>query len=244
MADGKDRIIVALDVDNAERAVELVTALRDDVGVFKVGLELLMAAGPQVVSQVYAAGAARVFLDAKLHDIPNTVAGAMRGVVRASPWCVTLHATGGSTMLRAAVEMAQAEAERAGTQRPLLLGVTLLTSLSAAVLREELSVNLGTADYVTHLARLAHGAGCDGVIAAPQEIETVRKAVPAPGFLIITPGVRPAGSAVGDQARVMTPGEAVRRGADYLVIGRPITGAQDPVEAARRISAEIESVGR
>jgi orotidine-5'-phosphate decarboxylase len=240
---GKDRIIVALDVDNVDRAVALVEALRDDVGVFKVGLELLMAAGTQVVSQVQAAGAQRVFLDAKLHDIPNTVAGAMRGVARLGAWCVTLHATGGSAMLSAAAETATSEAGRIGIRRPLLLGVTLLTSLSAATLHEELSVTLDTASYVGQLARLARNAGCDGVIASPQEIETVRQAVTDPAFLVITPGVRPAGSPVGDQARVMTPGEAVRRGADYLVIGRPITCAPDPLEAARQIAAEIEEAG-
>ncbi len=236
----KDRIIVALDVDSAERAVELVERLRDEVGVFKVGLELLMAAGPGVVTQVLAAGAQKVFLDAKLHDIPNTIQGAMRGIAGLGVWSVTLHTTGGVAMMRAAAETAKAAAAKAGVARPLMLGVTVLTSLSGEALRSELGVDREMADHVAFLANTAYRTCCDGVIVSPMEIETVRRAIDDPEFLIITPGVRPAGSSAGDQARVLTPGEAVRRGADYVVIGRPITASSDPVDAARQIAAEIE----
>jgi orotidine-5'-phosphate decarboxylase len=236
----KDRIIVALDVDSADRAISLVERLRDEVGVFKVGLELLMAAGPPVVRRIQAAGATKVFLDAKLHDIPNTVQGAMRGIVELGVWCVTLHTTGGAAMLRAAAETAKTESATTQVARPLLLGVTVLTSLPAQALQDELGVDREMSDHVGFLAKLAHRSCCDGVIASPMEIETVRRAVPDPKFMIITPGVRPIGSSAGDQVRVLTPAEAVRRGADYLVIGRPIVAASDPVDAARRIAAEIE----
>ncbi|HLV81244.1 MAG TPA: orotidine-5'-phosphate decarboxylase [Chthonomonadaceae bacterium] len=229
----KDRIICALDVDDACRAIQLVERLKDHVGAFKVGLELATAAGVQIFAQLREAGAERFFYDAKLHDIPNTVAGAMRGVARLGVWCVTVHAAGGTAMLRAAVETARQTAEVEGLPR--VLAVTVLTSIGPETLQEELRVEMPLRDYVAHLARLAYETGCDGVIASPQEIEAVRAAVPAPGFLIVTPGVRPAGAQAGDQARVMTPAEALQRGADYLVIGRPITAAPDPAAAVQQI---------
>ena len=235
----KDRIIVALDVDNAFRAIQLVGMLRDHVGVFKVGLELLTATGAEIFDKLRDAGAERIFYDAKLHDIPNTVAGAMRGVVRRGAWCVTVHTTGGSEMLRAAVETARQEATVAGVERPLVLGVTLLTSIGSQVLREELWSSIPVEDYVVSLAKMARESGCDGVIASPQEILLLRRAIPDRKFLIITPGVRPVGSEAGDQVRVMTPANAIRNGASYLVIGRPIVAAPSPVAAAEKIAAEI-----
>lgn len=238
---GKERIIVALDVDNAYRAIQLVGLLREQVGVFKVGLELVTAAGVQIFDKLRDAGAENLFYDAKLHDIPNTVAGAMRGVARLGVWSVTLHTAGGAAMLRAAVEAAAIGSESAGLPRPKLLGVTVLTSIGPQSLTQELRVSLPVEEYVPHLARLAHEAGCDGVIASPQEIGAIRAAIPDRDFLIITPGVRPAGASAGDQARVMTPREAVAAGADYLVIGRPIVQAPDPAEAAAAIAREIES---
>lgn len=241
---GKERIICALDVDNAYRAIQLVGLLKDSVGVFKVGLELVTAAGVQIFDKLRDAGAEQMFYDAKLHDIPNTVAGAMRGVVRVGAWCVTVHTTGGSAMLRAAVETAKCEAEATDGVRPKVLGVTALTSLSEAELHNELNVALPMREYVTRLAKLAQESGCDGVIASPHEIVAVRAAVGTPDFLIITPGVRPLGADRGDQARTMTPGEAITLGADYLVIGRPITSAPDPAEAARNIAEEIEAALR
>jgi len=233
------RIICALDTDDGDRAAALVERLRNHVGLFKVGLELLTAQGAQVIARLTAAGAERIFFDAKLHDIPNTVAGAMRGVVRHGAWCVTVHASGGAAMLRAAVEAAHATADQEGRKRPRVMAVTVLTSLNPTMLRDELQVSAGLQDHVAHMACLAHECGCDGVIVSPQEIHVVRRTVLDPNFLVITPGVRPAGSDVGDQSRVMTPGEAVGRGADYLVIGRPITADPDPIGAAQRIAAEI-----
>lgn len=239
MTTTNNRIIVALDVDNAEKAVQLVTLLKEHVGVFKVGLELINAAGVSIFDILREAGAERFFYDAKLHDIPNTVAGAMRSIGGMNLWSVTVHAGGGAAMLRAAVETVRAQAEQNHLPPPKVLAVTVLTSISERVLRCELEVGASLPEHVAHLANMAYTAGCDGVIAAPQEIETIRSAIDAPDFLIVTPGVRPAGAAVGDQARVMTPGEAIRRGANYLVVGRPIVAAPDPVEAAQRINAEI-----
>lgn len=234
-----ERIICALDVDSIESAVTLVTQLKDHVGVFKIGLELATSAGLPIFEAARNAGAARIFYDAKLHDIPNTVAGAMRGVTRLGAWCVTVHATGGTAMLQAAVQMAHCEAEATGLPRPKVLAVTVLTSLSPETLRDELRVPTPMSDYVAHLAKLAHESGCDGVVTSPHEIEAVRAVLPSPDFLVVTPGVRPAGVDKGDQARVMTPGEAIARGASYLVIGRAITAAPDPVAAAQAIAAEI-----
>ena len=234
-----NRIIVALDVDNAEKAVQLVTQLKDHVGVFKVGLELVNAVGLGIFDTLRQAGVERFFYDAKLHDIPNTVAGAMRSISGMGVWCVTVHASGGSAMLKAAVEAAHAQAGQSSQNPPKIFAVTVLTSISETMLKYELEVGTALHEHVAHLAHLAHTSGCDGVIAAPQEIETIRSAVHDPNFWIVTPGVRPAGAAIGDQARVMSPGEAIRRGADYLVIGRPIVAADDPVEAAQRINEEI-----
>ncbi len=235
----KERIICALDVNNAYRALQLVRQLREHVGTFKVGLELVTATGVQIFDKLKDAGAERLFFDAKLHDIPNTVVGAMRGVVGLGVWCVTVHAAGGSAMLQAAVHAARSEAEEAGIARPKVLAVTVLTSIDEVTLRDELRVDVTIEEYVSLLARMALDAGCDGVIASPHEITVVRKAISAPDFLVVTPGVRPVGTEQGDQARVMTPGEAIRRGADYLVVGRPIVASPDPVAAAREIASEI-----
>lgn len=238
--EAKDRIVCALDVDRLDKALDLVQRLHGEVGVFKVGLELTSSVGIQAVARLQDAGAKRIFLDAKLHDIPNTIAGAMRAIGRLGVWAVTLHASGGSAMLRAAADAARTASCEAGLPCPKLLGVTLLTSLGPEVLRDEMNVPNDLGDYVGRMARLASENGCDGVIVSPHEIETVRRSVTDLEFLVITPGVRPAGSAVGDQARVMTPAEAVKRGADYLVIGRPITAAPDPLEAVRRITEEMD----
>jgi orotidine-5'-phosphate decarboxylase len=230
-----ERIICALDVDNAYRALQLVRMLREHVGVFKVGLELINSAGTEIVERLQDAGATRIFYDAKLHDIPNTVAGAMHGIVRMGVWSVTVHTMGGPAMLRAAVQAATSP--QAGGLK--VLGVTVLTSIGPEALRNDLQVGMALESFVPFLAKQAQDAGCAGVIASPLEVKVVREAVPDPGFLIITPGVRPAGAERGDQARVMTPGDAIRNGASYLVIGRPIVGAPDPVEAAQRIADEI-----
>lgn len=240
--EAKDRIICALDVDNAHRALQLVRMLRDHIGVFKVGLELINSAGTDIIEKLQDAGADRIFYDAKLHDIPNTVAGAMRGIARLGLWSVTVHTSGGPAMLRAAVGAAREGADSDAPHRLKVLGVTVLTSIDPETLKSELQVAMPLETFVPFLASRAYAAGCAGVIASPLEVAAVREAVPDPGFVIITPGVRPAGSDRGDQARVMTPGQAVRCGANYLVIGRPIVSAPDPVEAAIRIAAEIAQV--
>ena len=237
--EAKDRIICALDVDNAYRALQLVGMLREHVGVFKVGLELINTAGTEIIEKLHDAGASRIFYDAKLHDIPNTVSGAMRGIARLGVWSVTVHTTGGPAMMRAAVDAARSTGEGGIVPGPKVLGVTVLTSISPEMLQDDLQVAMPLSAFVPFLAAKAYAAGCAGVIASPLETAAVRQAVSDPNFLIVTPGVRPAGSDPGDQARVMTPGEAIRSGASYLVIGRPIVAAVDPVEAAQRIAAEI-----
>lgn len=232
-----ERIICALDVSDEVRATSLVRMLAGRVGVFKVGLELAASAGPGIFDALHRAGAERIFYDAKLHDIPNTVAGAMRAIAKRGVWAVTLHAAGGSAMLCAALEAACS----GESQRPLLLAVTLLTSISPDVLRAELRVERPPRDYAANLAALAQRAGCDGVIASPLEIEAVRAAIRTPDFLVVAPGVRPAGAAAADQARIAAPADAIRAGADYLVVGRPITEAEDPAAAAEQIAREIEA---
>ena len=236
----RDRIIVPLDVDTEDKAVVLIGRLRQYVGAFKVGLELIHAAGPDVCARLRDLGAKHIFYDCKLHDIPNTVAGASRAIARRAMWMFNVHASGGSRMVRAAVESAREASAASNVSRPLVLGVTLLTSVAPDELRDELRVPDEPGALVSHLARLCQEAGADGVVASPHEIEAVR-AASGPGFLIVTPGVRPAGSGADDQRRTMTPGDAVRLGADYLVIGRPITGAPDPVAAAVAVAAEIET---
>ena len=237
----KDRIIFPIDVGSEAKAIEIAKTLKDEVGVFKIGLELTTSAGFGVIQALNKIGIEKIFLDLKLHDIPNTVAGAMKAVVQYGVWCVTVHTSGGSAMLEAAVRSAQQAAEETGKRKPKVFGVTLLTSISGKALFEELNVCKPVQEYVVSLAVTARRAGCDGVIASPHEIEAIRKAIPDPNFLIVAPGVRPAGSDVGDQSRVMTPGEAIRKGANYLVVGRPISESQDPVLAARNIALEIES---
>jgi orotidine-5'-phosphate decarboxylase len=231
-----NRILVALDVDSREKALALADTLRGTVAGYKIGKQLFTAEGPEVVRALTARGD-RVFLDLKFHDIPNTVAGAVRSAIGTGAWMVNVHASGGSAMMRAAADAARTAAAAAGTSRPLVIGVTVLTSMDEAALRD-----VGTArsmmDQVVHLARLAQQAGLDGVVASPQEIEAIRAAC-GPAFAIVTPGIRPAGQAgTDDQARTLTPAQAVAAGATYLVIGRPITAAADPRAAAAAIAAE------
>lgn len=241
--DASQRIIVPLDVPTAEQALSLVTQLRGHVGLFKIGLELITSVGPEVVRKVQDLGV-DVFYDGKFKDIPNTVAGAARGATRLGVRMFNVHAMGGLDMMKAALEASQQEAQALNVQRPLILGVTVLTSLDKRIMNEQLRIPGDVEDQVVHLADLVKQAGLDGVIASPQEIEGIRKHV-SKQLLIVTPGVRPAWAALQDQKRVMTPGEATALGASYLVIGRPITqppgGIGSPVEAARRIAEEIDT---
>ncbi len=234
----KEKIILPLDVDTAEKAVELAKLLKDEVGAFKVGLELINSAGLGIFDQIRQAGAKKIFYDCKFHDIPNTVAGASRAAAKFGVWMFNVHCSGGFAMMKAAKDAAVEESAKLGKPCPLVIGVTVLTSIDQTVLNDEMRVSGTVADQVVNLAKLAKKAGLDGVVASPHEIELIRAAC-GPDFLIVTPGVRPAGAAIGDQKRVMTPVEAVAKGADYLVIGRPIIKAEDPKSAAASIAASI-----
>lgn len=232
----RNPIIVALDVPDASRALALADVLAPVTGALKVGLELFTAAGPDLVRALRARGAS-VFLDLKLHDIPHTVARAVEAAVRLEVQMLTVHAAGGRAMLEAAEQAAQAAARAAGQPPPLVLGVTVLTSLDDAALAET-GVPDPTALQVQRLARLAIGAGLRGLVCSPLEVSALRAALP-PAVQLVTPGIRPAGVAAGDQQRILSPREALAAGADWLVIGRPILEAPDPRAAASQILAEL-----
>lgn len=235
----RERIIVALDCSTIKEVRSLLKALRGRVGCFKVGLQLYTALGPSVVREIIGY-AERVFLDLKFHDIPNTAAGAVAEAVGLGATFIDLHAAGGEAMLRAAASAARKawrETGRKGSDRPRLLGVTVLTSLD----REALSgvgVRSPVRRQVLRLSELARSAGMDGVVASGQEVEEIRS-VCGPAFITVVPGIRPAGAAPGDQRRATTPAQAVMAGADYIVVGRPITEARDPAAAAEVIVAEL-----
>lgn len=235
----KDRLIVALDVDSLKRARELIAALQDIVGMFKVGSQLFTAAGPVIVREIVNAGAG-VFLDLKFHDIPNTVAGAAIEAARLGVSIFNVHAAGGGEMMRRADAAVREICQRESLPRPRIIAVTALTSTDAEVLAA-IGVTATVEQQVRTLAMLAHESNLDGVVASPREVQLIRAAVPSQSFLIVTPGVRPAGSDRGDQKRTMTPAEAVRGGSDYLVIGRPIIESADPALAARKVIEEIEN---
>ncbi len=231
----QERILVPLDTTDLARAAALARGLAPLVGGFKVGKEFFTAHGPDEVRS--AVGGTRLFLDLKFHDIPNTVAGAVRASVALHPFMVDVHASGGRAMMEAAVAAAREAAEDAEVPRPLVLAVTVLTSLDEPDL-QAVGQRGPVEDQVRRLAALARDCGLDGVVCSPREIAAIR-ADCGPGFVLVVPGVRPAWAERGDQKRVMSPAEALAAGADYLVIGRPITAAPDPAEAARRIAAEM-----
>jgi orotidine-5'-phosphate decarboxylase len=237
-----DQLIVALDVESGERALDLALRLRHIAGGFKVGNRLFTLEGPPLVRQLGDAGA-RVFLDLKYHDIPNTVAQAVEAAVHTGAWMINVHAAGGVPMMQAAADAARDTAARLGRPRPILIAVTVLTSMDAQTLRQ-LGVERPLADQVLTLARMTQTAGFDGVVASPQETEKIRAAC-GPTFTIVTPGIRgaTAGSERNDQSRTMGPADAIRAGADYIVVGRPIIAASDPVKAAESIADEIRRAG-
>jgi len=235
-AERSAQLIVALDVPNAEAALDIVRRLEGRVRFFKIGSELFTAAGPDIIKQVRARGA-QVFLDLKFHDIPNTVARACRVAARYGAYMLTVHAAGGPAMVEAAAEAVRHEA---GDERPRIIAVTVLTSIDDRLWRDQLGMGSSVSDSIISLTRMAHGAGADGVVASPKDLSLIRESC-GDELLIVTPGVRPAGAATGDQARVATPADAVRDGADFLVVGRPIVAAQDPAAAATAILAEMES---
>ena len=230
-----DRLLVALDVDGADRALALADQLRGVAGGLKVGSRLFTMAGPDLVRRLVESGA-RVFLDLKFHDIPNTVAGAVGAAARLGVWMVNVHASGGVDMMRAAREAADNESARTNQAPPLVIAVTVLTSSSEGMLAD-IGVASPLAAQVERLARLTQSAALDGVVASPQEIELV-KAACGERFTIVTPGIRGGGDAKGDQHRTASAAGALAAGATYLVIGRPIIAAPDPQAAAERIAAE------
>lgn len=238
MNDAQQRLIFALDVDSLAEARRWVELLQGQVGVFKIGKQLFTKCGPEVVSLVQAGGA-EVFLDLKYHDIPNTVAMAGREALRLGVRMFNVHALGGFEMMAALVAAIDKVCPHGRPERPLLLAVTILTSSNDETLRQ-IGIDQPVRVMVPRLAKLAQEAGMDGVVASPQEVPLIRAAC-GPDFLIVTPGVRPAFASQDDQKRVMTPGEALRSGADYLVIGRPISAAADPALAARMILDEMQA---
>ncbi|HHU29660.1 MAG: orotidine-5'-phosphate decarboxylase [Bacillota bacterium] len=232
----RERIIVALDVENEHEALALADQLRDYAGAFKVGLQLYGRAGPPIVRSLTEDGH-KVFLDLKFHDIPNTVGQAAEAAVDTGAFMINFHAAGGRRMLEAAVTAAGNRAKLLNRPAPLLIGVTVLTSLSGEELLET-GLSRTVEEQVAALACLCQEAGLDGVVASAREIPVIRKAC-GRNFLVVTPGIRPVWAADNDQRRVVTPKEALKLGADYLVVGRPITAAPSPREAAARLLAEL-----
>jgi orotidine-5'-phosphate decarboxylase len=233
---GRGPVLVAIDTPDLDRAKALSQSLAGAVGGIKLGLEFFNAHGPAGVAAV-AGDRGDLFLDLKYHDIPNTVAGAVRAAMTLQPMILNVHAGGGPAMMRAALEAAEGASVRLGVPRPEVIAVTVLTSMDDGDL-EAVGQHGPAADQAVRLARLTRDCGLDGVVCSPREITAIRDACGA-DFTLVVPGIRPAGAAVGDQKRVMTPPEAVDAGADWLVIGRPITAAPDPAAAARDILREL-----
>ena len=238
MSNAADRIIVALDGMAPEQALAFARAV-PELRWVKVGLELFVAAGPVVVQQLRDQGK-RVFLDLKFHDIPATMAGACRSAARLGAELITVHACAGREALAAAQEAAQESASSAGLPAPTLLAVTVLTSWDPGRFSSELAIDEPVQSYVPRLAELAASAGIGGCVCSPLEVAALRSAHPHP-FALVTPGIRPSGSALGDQQRVMTPAQAIAAGSSQLVIGRPITAALDPAQAFAACCAELDS---
>jgi len=234
----KERLVLALDVDDFKKAEELVGKLNDYVGVFKIGSQLFTAEGAKVVNMINERGS-KVFLDLKFHDIPNTVARAAEVAAKLGVYIFDVHTSGGYEMMKAAAEATKKISLALGIRKPIILGVTLLTSINQEILEKEIGIKKRLEEQVVHLAKLAKTAGLDGVVASSWEVKEIRKAC-GEDFVILTPGIRPTGKSSDDQKRVMTPQEAIKLGSDFLVIGRPIRNAANPVEAAKEISREME----
>lgn len=239
--ENKDKIIVALDVATASEAREIIAELRGEVGAFKIGLQLFTAAGASFVREAVEAGN-KVFLDAKFHDIPNTVAKAAVEVARLGVWMLNVHASGGVEMMRRTVESVGEFCDKESLEKPLIIAVTVLTSSNRETLRE-IGIETTTETQVLHLTRLAAKCGLNGVVASPLEAQTVRSNIEDKDFTIVTPGIRSGNPATfDDQKRVMTAKGALEAGADYLVIGRPITRAENKTSAVRHILETMENV--
>lgn len=237
MDNAKEKIIIALDVSTAREALDLFSRLRDVVGAFKIGSQLFTSEGHYVVREILKFGG-RIFLDLKYHDIPNTVASAAIEATRMGVFMFNVHASGGSEMMKRTVDAVNETATKEDLPKPKVIAVTVLTSSTKETLNE-IGIDSELLPQVVRLACLANECGVDGVVASPHEVVAVREAVEKKDFLLVTPGVRPAGVDANDQKRVMTPSEAVRAGSDYLVIGRAITKAGDPIAAAKKIVEEM-----
>ena len=237
MAD--DRLIVALDVSSLEEMKSIVTSLGDSVSYYKVGMELFYAAGEQTIAFLRDYNKS-VFLDLKLHDIPNTVAHGIKSLTRLGAKLITIHSQGGKVMMEAAMNAAKEQAAELGIERPKLLAITALTSFDDENW-SAIGGSLPISDHVVKLAKLAKEAGVDGVVASPLEAKLIREAC-GEDFLIITPGIRPSFAATNDQKRIATPSSALQDGASRIVVGRPITQAENPQEAVRLIVEEMETV--
>jgi orotidine-5'-phosphate decarboxylase len=233
----KNPVFCALDTADLGQATSWAARLSDAVGGVKLGLEFFTAHGPRGVTEVARASDLPLFLDLKFHDIPNTVAGAVRAAVALKPFMINVHAAGGRAMMEAAAAAAQEAAQKHLVNRPLVIGVTVLTSLDRADLSDT-GIPVEVTDHVRRLAALAKIAGLDGVVCSPHEAAVLRRDL-GPNFKLITPGVRPQWAPANDQKRVMTPAEALAAGADFVVIGRPITAAPDQAAAAKRIVMEL-----
>lgn len=237
----KERIVLALDVDTPDEALKLVKKLHQNVGIFKVGMQLYNNEGPDIVKKINDIGG-KVFVDLKFHDIPNTVAAAGRIMTRLNCCMFNVHAAGGREMMRRLNEAVQSEATDLGTASPLILAVTVLTSISQNEMENDMCVyGMKVEELVVKWALMAKECGMSGVVCSPHEIVAIRDAC-GPDFIIVTPGIRPAWSATNDQKRITTPAEALRLGADYMVIGRPITKADNPQKAVEMIISELEGV--
>jgi orotidine-5'-phosphate decarboxylase len=234
-----DRPIIALFVSSAGEARIVVSQTADLAGAFKIGLQLFSAAGPELVREFCEAGH-KIFLDLKFHDIPNTVAKAAVEATRMGVWMFNVHASGGNEMLRQTVSMVGEYCQKSGLTRPKIIAVTVLTSSADDVLKE-IGIEAPASTHAANLAKLARTAGMDGVVASAKEASQVRELCGSQ-FLIVTPGIRPAGASNDDQRRVMTPADAIRAGSDHLVVGRPVTEAENIARAAENILNEIESV--
>lgn len=235
----RDRIILALDVDSEEKALTMVKELADYIGVFKVGMQLFNRVGPKIVGEINDLGG-KVFVDLKFHDIPNTVAAAGRVMAGLGCYMFNVHAAGGREMMQSLSHELKLEARRLNQPKPITLAVTVLTSINQQQLAEEMYVaNMKIADLAVNWALMAKECGISGVVCSPQEISVIRQAC-GEDFIIVTPGIRPLWSAANDQKRITTPRQALDMGADYMVIGRPILKADNPVEAAGKIVCELE----
>ena len=233
----KDRLIVALDVDAKEKALSLIEKLKAEVKIFKIGSELFTSCGPSMVEEAQRAGA-KIFLDLKFHDIPNTAAKSAIAATRLGVFIFNVHALGGSDMMKKAAEAAADESKRLKIAKPKIIAVTVLTSMDENSLKK-IGINDNMEKQVLKLAELAKNASLDGVVASPSEVKLIRRAL-GDEFIIVTPGVRPEWAAANDQKRVATPREAIDNGADFIVVGRPIIEAPDPLAAAKRVLEEIK----